>query len=154
MIEKIIDFYFRKPILIDFCLSILVGIGMCKLKILAVHSFEEEKVKDLSSDICGVCLTAAGFILTILTLIVTFKNSDYATKSKFYDSPYYFQTTKHLKNGVKVLIGISFLGYVLLNFYFDNSQYLKYFNTLSIVLVFLTLWRCLLILSKIIRMQS
>ena len=83
-----------------------------------------------TSDIANVSFTSAGFVLTFLTLLVSFKSSLNPFKREkgttledsynnvslfnlFLSSELYNETIKHLKNGVKELILVAIIGYVL-----------------------------------------
>jgi hypothetical protein len=62
---------------------------------------------------------------------------------------------KHLKNCIKSLIFISLLGFLLKIFLNNYFKYLLFFyNIIGIAIVIFTLWRCLLILGKILEMQE
>jgi len=119
----------------------------------------------MASDISNIGFTSAGFVLTFLTLLITFKSSSTTSKERgnetdtlfnlFLATALYEETIKHLKNAVKSLIFMAIIGYsfkLLLN---PTYQYLTYyFNISGVFLTAITLWRCLIILTKILKMQK
>ena len=161
-----LDRYFVRPLFWDYTIaSLLVAAGYFlfykKLLIIPNESF----YLSITSDLSTVSLTSAGFILTLLTVLITFKSSsDISNQSVeipkstfefFFASSLYFETVKHFKNCIKSLVLIAIIGFSLKLILTENSRYFLYFyNILSLVVIVLTLWRCLLILSKILEMQK
>lgn len=161
-----LDRYFRNPILYDYFLGILISI--CPLYMYLVGYFKLPKIDhtlSTSSDLSTISLTLAGFILTLLTILITFKASSKLNKDTnsenetvfdlFFATDLYFETTKHLKNCIKSLLFISVLGYTLKLLLSEISlKYLFFSNSLGLVILVLTLWRSVLILTKIIDLQK
>ena len=119
----------------------------------------------ITSDLSNVGLTSAGFILTLLTVLITFKSSSKITKENytnnnslfelFFTSDLYFLTVKILKNCIKSLIFISVFGYCLkIGLTQNKLQFTFFYNIFGLTIISLTLWRCLLILTKILKMQE
>jgi hypothetical protein len=163
-----LDIYFRRPVLWDYISALVIcfvgGILFDKGYLVIP---KEDYVMSMASDLSNISLTLAGFILTLLTVLITFKSgtskrpeqdnleSDNTTVFElFFSSDLYFQTVKHFKNCIKSLIIITVIGYSLkLGINQGHYSYNFFFNLFGLVIVILTLWRSLLILSKIIKMQ-
>lgn len=170
---RIIDSYFRYSVLIDIFLALLAA-AVCYA--LVCYGFvvtpNESLLLSTTSDIANVAFTSAGFVLTFLTLLVSFKISAKPFKKKkkedaegaykrhtlfdlFLNSPLYTETIRHLKNGVKELIVIAILGYVLkLSVPTVHFSYLLYFVVAAIVFIAIVLWRSLLVLSGVLSVQD
>lgn len=161
-----LDLYFKKPIFWDYFLCMIfcaTSIYLVKKNIIILPSKEE--TISITSDITNISLTLAGFILTILTVLITFKSSSKQEKidiendetvfNLFFASGYYFVTVKHIKNCLNSLIFISVIGFIIKLFLpVDYKQQGFYFNIIGLVIIILTISRCVLILSKILDLQE
>lgn len=161
-----IDSYFKRPLVWDFSIGIsfsVITIFLFEKGILSLP--KEEYILSIASDLSMIALTLSGFILTLLTVLITFKSGSKVTKDAnceneslfelFFATDLYFQTVKHFKNCVKSLIFIAVFGYSLkLGLNSKSYSYIYFYNILSLVIIVFTLWRSLLILSKIIKMQK
>lgn len=164
--NRLIDFYFKRPLIFDYLIGLLVVI-ILKISIDKKPDLlpDYEQLIETISDLANISLTSAGFILTLLTLIITFKSSnklkieDASTKNSrfeiFFASKLYFETTKHLKNCIKSLLVISLFGYLFKLMVDEKLKiFLFLYSVLSLTVLLMTLWRCLLILSAILRLQK
>ena len=162
--------YIKKPLLYDLMLIAL----FISLKYY-VTSFKQceivlnlDNLKAILSDTINTSISLAGFVLASLTIIVTFKDNinhkDISNKIKDHEDLSGMElifTSKHYKRIVGVfswscfiflslffLLTLSriFLDVIQLNLVFDLI-------IIAIVLVTLTIFRCLLILHKIIQIQ-
>src|SRR5690606_32803109 len=117
----------------------------------------KEDVISITTDVTTISLTLTGFILTLLTVLITFKTSSKAKKIEiesseslfnlFFASGYYYETVKLLKNCIKSLIFIAIVGFSLKLFLLDKYKpYTFFFNIIGLCIILLTIWRCLLIL--------
>lgn len=161
-----IDRYFKRPVFWDYFLAIsMSGIIMLLLKRNVFHIPKEEIILSIASDLSTVSLTLSGFILTLLTVLISFKSTAKSRKDIklesdtlyeiFYSTDLYFETVRHLKNAIISLTFIAIIGFGLkLTLESRFYIFLFIFNLLSLVVIFFTLWRCLLILSKIIKIQK
>lgn len=158
-----LDNYFKRPVLWDCLFSGLVV--ACAYFMNYYNQFEMPKREQLLSsttDITTICFTSAGFIFTIITILITFKSSIRTTKENadqnesvfevFFVSELYFESVRHLKNCVKTLMVIAILGFLLKLSTIENLK-LFLFCILGVTIVSLTLWRCLLIMTKILVLQ-
>lgn len=162
----IIDKYFIRPLFWDYFLALSLVMGAYSLfRQGYLHLSKELDSVEMATDLSGVSLTSTGFILTLLTVLISFKSSSRLSKANynesntsfeiFFASNLYFETVKHLKNCIKSLIIISVLGYTLKLSLSDVSiKYLYFYNVGGLTIVVLTLWRCLVILSKVLKMQK
>lgn len=162
---KVLNTYFIYPIIFDISISAFFAMVFDKLiqkdiLILPKRDFILSSV----SDIANISFSSTGFILTILTVLITFKaGSRNKNKIKNYDSaldyffhtPLYAQTTYHLKNCIKSLVMLAVTGYLLKITISDPfTIYLFHFLIFSISVLALTLTRCLLILNKVLELQN
>lgn len=159
----ILDYYFRKPVFWDYfiatAIQCILSIAFLKDKLI-LPSSEDSYI--LTGDLTNISLTMAGFILTIITVLITFKdNSKIDTVketdvfSKFFKTPYYTETLKHLKNSLKSIIFVAASGFFIRLFF--SAQYKDYFffyNAFGLIITILTVWRCMLILTRILLLQN
>lgn len=160
----ILDIYFKKPIFWDYLIAI-VFIFVLVLLLLG-NKIELPEVQDslsLTSDMTTIALTLVGFILTILTVLITFKdnsntkinNEDTPVFSKFFSTDYYYETVRHLKNAIKSITLIAVLGFCFKLFLPKELHiYLFFYNVFGLTIIILTIYRCLLILGKILELQK
>lgn len=162
----ILDRYFRRPILYDYLISIIIGIILFLTSNYGIFNLpKDERSLSMTSDLANVGLTSAGFILTLLTVLITFKSSSNINKKNyseddslfdlFFASDLYFTTVRILKNCIKSLILISVIGQALkLGLPKEYLKFVFFYNVLGLVIIAMTLYRCLLILTKILKMQK
>lgn len=162
----ILDKYFKNPILWDYLIALLISAILFHLNCRNyIHLPTSERSLSMTSDLSNIGLTCTGFILTLLTVLITFKSSSKITKENytndnslfeiFFASDLYFMTVKILKDCIKSLIFISVFGYSLkLGLKKEYLEYTFFYNVLGLTIIALTLWRCLMILSKILKMQE
>lgn len=161
-----IDRYFKHPIFWDYFLSIIGITTALFLQHKGVITMpKEEYVYSIISDLSTVSLTMVGFILTLVTVLISFKSSrkiaQPSDKEKdsvfdiFFASILYFDTIKHLKNGIKSLTVVALTGYTL-KLTVDHLKYeiLFLFCFGAIVIMIMTIGRSLFILSQIIKIQQ
>lgn len=162
----ILDKYFHRPLFWDYSIAIII-VALVKL-LLTVERIKipkEESLFSISSDIANVSFTSAGFIITLVTVLVTFKSNTSITKNNytpsntlfemFYASDLYFETIKQFMKCIKSLILISISCYFIKLFIsYNKAEILFLFCSAGIFIVTITLWRCLLILSKILKLQK
>ena len=165
--------YFSYPIFWDLMIGIIITSAFYILVILCfVEIPKDEVLLSIVTDISNIGFTSAGFVLTFLTLLVSFKISAKPIKKKkrntledtykkesifnlFLNSQLYSETIRHLKNGVKELLVISIIGFTLkimvANF---KNELFFYFSIFGIVIITLVLWRSLLVLSGVLTVQE
>lgn len=161
-----LNVYFRRPILGDIFIAVFfTAVVTYMYRRLGITLPKSEMVLSTISDLSTVSLTLAGFILTLLTVLISFKSSSKprdeikllkdSIYEIFFASNLYFETVKHLKNAVLSLTILAIFGYSLK--LLIGAQFISIimiYIVFSLVIVFLTLWRCLFILSKIIEIQK
>ena len=161
-----LDWYFKKTLIVDYTLSILISLVVyyCYIH----YKFTLPKVEVLLSitgDLSTISLTFAGFILTLLTILVTFKTGVQAPTDEnqhivplfdiFFSTPLYFKTITLLKNAIKSLIFIAMIGYVAKLILRDQNLYFLFFyDIIAVCIITLTLWRNLTILNLILALQK
>ena len=161
-----IDKYFIRPIFWDYLLSFLVVTVVFFLRSKGLITLpKEDYVYSIISDLSTVSLTMVGFILTLVTVLVSFKSSgnkepiEEVSKNSvfevFFSSRLYFDTLRHLKNGIKSLTLVALSGYTLkLTVDHLNYEVLFFFCFGAIIVIIMTIGRSLLILSQIIKIQQ
>lgn len=161
-----IDKYFKNPLFWDYFIGLFIITFVKSLLCFDKLSIPSNNIIfSISSDISNISFTSAGFIITLTTVLVTFKGGSRITKENydstnsifelFFVSDLYFDTIKHLKNCIKSLIILSVLGYIIKLFFSCNKdEYLFLYCVMGILIIAITLWRCLLILTKILNLQK
>lgn len=161
-----LDKYFNRPLFWDYSLSIIiVSIFLYLYSIGEIFLPSFDRSISITSDLANVGLTSAGFILTLLTVLITFKSSSTINQNNyteentvfelFFTSRLYTVTVIILKNCIKSLIFISVLGFsIKLSLLQQHLHFSFFYNIFGLCIITLTLWRCLLILSKIMKMQA
>ena len=164
MKTRLLNIYFKAPIIIDYILSIILFLIIFLLqKKIKFGIPSNEIILSVISDLSNVSLTITGFILTLLTLLITFKSSlklkiedvtnDDSKFDIFFASELYFETNKHLKNAMKSLLFIAIIGYAIKLISISNEFIIYFFSVIMLVVLILTLLRCLLILNLILNYQ-
>lgn len=162
----ILDKYFKQPIFWDYLVSTILTIIFVVITNYNIINFPKiDRSISITSDLSNVGLTSAGFILTLLTVLITFKSNVKISKENytendsifelFFASDLYSLTVKILKNCIKSLIFISVFGYILkIGLPQDKLKLTFFYNIFGLSIIAMTLWRCLLILTKILKMQE
>lgn len=162
----ILDKYFKQPLFWDYLISLILTSMFIVLNTFDLIELPKiDRSLSITSDLSNVGLTSAGFILTLLTVLITFKSSSKISKESYNDSDSLFElfftsnlyamTVKILKNCIKSLIFISVFGFCLkIGLPQVKLQYTFFYNIFGLAIIALTLWRCLLILTKILKMQE
>lgn len=71
-----LDLYFKKPLLWDYIFSIILIIIFYFLNLKGYVTIPQENyLIGIISDLSNISLTSGGFILTLLTVLITFKSS-------------------------------------------------------------------------------
>lgn len=161
-----LDRYFHKPLFWDYAIAVVIMTAVYMLYVKCIFIIPKESYfLPIATDLTNISLTSAGFILTLLTVLITFKSGSDVPKTEFengrttfelfFASSLYFETVKHLKNCIKSLIFISLVGFSLkLGLTETNRAPLYFYTILGLVVLVMTLWRCLLILTKVLEMQK
>ncbi len=166
----ILDLFFSKPFKYDILFATLITAIAYYLnykRIIDINSYSN--VIKIASDVGKSCITIAGFVLTILTIVVSFKNAiDSKTNIEkelksidkiskidlFFSSALYFKTVKVLLQSITGLVIVFVL--FLFIFLFENSlaQYFKFYATVfGLIIAILIFLRCILTLKLIIKLQ-
>lgn len=167
---KILDKYIKHPLLYDLIIVtvFIIGKHLLSSKEIITISVPIETLKSMISDIISTTISLAGFILASLTIIVTFKDNinhkeihnKIQEKNELSGMELLF-TSKHYKRIVGVF---SWSCIIFLTIFFIVSIVKLFLDTIVndyifdiIIISFITLsatiFRCLLILHKIIKIQ-
>lgn len=158
--------YFRYPVFIDYTIAAIVCLFFSVLNerdILLIK--KDSDYGAITTDLSTIALTLAGFVLTLLTVLITFKtgaripNEDNREEvplfDYFFSSKLYFDTINLLKNCIKSLIFIAILGFTLkLLLPAEYLHLLFYSNILGLIIIVTTLLRSLAILTSIVNLQK
>ncbi|TCN61068.1 hypothetical protein D0809_04090 [Flavobacterium circumlabens] len=162
----ILDRYFKRPLIWDFFMALLLSvIGFILVYKNIIFRPQADDSIAIITDITNISLTMSGFILTLLTVLITFKGSSKITKVEvdskeplfdlFFVTGLYHETVRHLKNCIKSLIIVAIIGFTIKIF---SPESLKtnifYFNIFGFTVIMLTITRCLLILGKVMDLQK
>jgi hypothetical protein len=161
-----IDNYFNRPLLYDYSLALIACLIFLVLN--NTQNFDlpsAETTLSTTTDLSTVSLTLAGFVLTLLTVLITFKtgaripngiqNNDVPLFDLFFSTNLYYQTIDLLKGCIKSLMFIAVLGFSLkLLIYPSFTKYIFFSNVTVLIIIVMTLWRSLLILTKIVNLQK
>ena len=161
-----IESYFKRPFLYDYSTAIVVCAIIYYLnRTERIDLPSAETTISTTTDLATIALTLAGFVLTLLTVLITFKtgakipngsnNDNIPLFDIFFSTNLYYKTIGLLKGCIKSLIFVAVLGFSLK--LFVNPPYVKYIffsNILGLIIIVATLWRSLLILTNIVNLQK
>ncbi len=163
---KLLNFYIKRPLLYDLLICFILVV-MVQLIESPGNTITAAKAESSFSDIVNTSISLAGFILAALTIIVTFKdnishkeNSSEKPKVEMSGLELLF-SSKHYKRIVGVfswaafIFVLLFLVYSLLKLFIDKIPSIYYLELVicGIVLITMTIFRSLLILYKVIKLQ-
>lgn len=163
---KLLDKYFKRPLLYDYMISAII-IG----SLISLEWFNKiqipcaTKSEGFASDLGAIGLTVSGFILTLITILLTLKSGQILSNEElkntsspfriFLASPMYNRSVDILKYGVLSLVSISLLLYTLkLTLSSEYIGYIFYFNILGLVMILMTFLRCFYVIGLIMKMQQ
>ena len=163
----LLDKYFTRPVFWDYVIATILVVLASFFNYNGFFCFPSDTDSlDIATDLTNIGLTSSGFILTLLTVMITFKSSSSSLNKQnitdsnsifelFFVSDLYFETVKHLKNCFKSMIVISVVGFFFKIVISETYRYFFFFyNIICLTIIAMTLWRCILILSKVLDMQS
>lgn len=163
---KILDWYYKRPILIDYAIAALViGLFFLINEYLNLEIIKANVNNDLSIDIGAIGLTVSGFILTLVTILITFKSGEILSDNSldndsnpfkiFLGSALYKKSINILKYGVLSLVTISIAIFILKLFSGNiSSKYILSANIVGIIIISTTFIRCFYVLNIILKMQD
>jgi hypothetical protein len=161
-----LDRYFKYPVIADATLGLVLNLVLWLLFKAGSITLPEKTIDvSISTDISTIALTLAGFVLTLLTVLVTFKTAakvpneydafNTSVFDRFFSSSYYGRTIELLKGSIVILIFVSVLGFVLkLTLRGNCINYIFFANCFGLLIIVTTLWRCLIILTNIVKLQQ
>lgn len=163
---KILDWYYRRPILIDYLTaSIVIGLFFLINNQLGLNIIEVNIDNDISIDIGAIGLTVSGFILTLVTILITFKSGEILSDNRldnesspfkiFLRSTLYKKAINILKYAVLSLVMISVAIFILKIFSGNvRAEYILGANIIGIIIISTTFIRCFYVLNIILKMQD
>ncbi|SHL41606.1 hypothetical protein [Flavobacterium xanthum] len=162
----ILDKYFKRPFLWDSSFAVLftiLGYLLVYKQIIIIPKIDD--CISITTDVINISLTMSGFILTLLTVLITFKGGSKINKLEidsketlfdlFFATGLYHETVRHLKNCIKSLIIVAIIGFTVKIFCPETFKpNIFYFNIFGFTIIMMTISRCLLILEKIMDLQK
>ncbi len=161
-----IDRYFRQPLVYDYFITLVSCAMLYYLYLKEIISLPIETTSiSMSTDVSTIALTLAGFVLTLLTVLITFKTGakivnnsnqeDLPLFDLFFSTPLYFKTVDLLKGAIISLVFVAVVGFGMkLILRGEFVKYIFFANVLGLFIITVTLWRSLLILTKIVNLQK
>lgn len=161
-----IDIYFRRPLLYDYLFCSLITGGLYILYVRHLISIPKAEASvSTTTDLATIALTLAGFVLTLLTVLITFKtgaripnaedNENIPLFDLFFSTGLYYRTTSLLRGCIKSLLFVAILGFTLKLFLTEAlTKYIYFANVIGLIIIATTLSRSLLILTNIINLQK
>jgi hypothetical protein len=157
-----LDRYFKRPVLWDAliatALTLLFVLLVCR-HVIALSDWVT--LNTWVGDLASASITAAGFMLTCLTVLLTFKRSmpgrseaDDPTFNQFFDSALYYMSVSILKWCVYAALLVSTAAYVIRMLNLPHSSCLIEFLVFGRVILLLSLWRCAMVLGLILKLQK
>ena len=135
-----LDRYFRYPVLWDYVFASIASAISYYLVLKHMLTLPTaERIYSTVSDLANTSLTLAGFVLTLLTVLISFKssskmiNEDIKSTDTLFDV---FFSSKQLTNICRCLI------------------FLFFFSFFAVTIILFTLWRCIVILNQIVKLQQ
>lgn len=176
--KQILNIYIRRPLLWD----IVITIALCYLYSFLIKkfsfslNFDEDIIASILSDLIGTSISLAGFVLASLTIIVTFKDnisqkiesnnnqnknnlnnpnqSSTSGIALLFSSKHYGRIVGVFTWAVFIYLGL-FLVLSFLKLFLGKIpiDYFAYICIIPIVLITFTIFRSVLVLYKIIKLQ-
>ncbi|GAA3724078.1 hypothetical protein GCM10022422_01310 [Flavobacterium ginsengisoli] len=162
----ILDTYFKRPLFWDFLIALLLSVlGFVLVYKKIILKPQASDSITIITDVTNISLTMSGFILTLLTVLITFKGGSKITKIEvdskeplfdlFFVTGLYHETVRHLKNCIKSLIVVAIIGFTIKIFFPESLKTdVFYFNIFGFTIIIFTITRCLLILGKVMDLQK
>ena len=163
---KILEWYYKRPILIDYLIStVVIGLFFFVDEQLDLKILKKNIDNDISFDIGAIGLTVSGFILTLVTILITFKSGEILSDKHldndsnpfkiFLGSALYKKSIDILKYGVLSLVVVSISIFILKMFSGNiGAKYILGSNIMGIIIISTTFIRCFYVLNIILKMQE
>jgi len=158
----ILDHYMDRPILWDGVIATgLTAAAGYLIWIGRLSAPDLDSAGGLVSDMSNAGFTASGFILTVLTILVTFKGLSPVTPKiesasvfeLFFHTDLYHRSVTIIKNCVYAVLFVSGSGYLARLLFPSHVLPMIAVFVFATTVILLSLWRCTLVLSKILRLQ-
>lgn len=158
---RLLDLYYKIPIVLDIIANLLL---LTLIYVLDKNEIFSLQINYQTNDISTVGLTLSGFVLTILTILISFKINTKKENGKtvyttgfdiFLNSKLYDKALSILKKGVILLMVVSFINLSVSNLLIDFYKiYGVYLNVSCLFFVIVTFFRCFYILNLILKTQN
>lgn len=158
----ILDYYMDRPILWDGIIATgLTAAAGYLIWTGRLFAPDLDSAGGLVSDMSNAGFTASGFILTVLTILVTFKGLSPVTPKVvsasvfelFFHTDLYHRSVTIIKNCVYAVLFVSGAGYLVRLICPNHILPMIAVFVFATTVILLSLWRCTLVLSKILRLQ-
>lgn len=160
--KKILDLYYKRPIIIDFIIIIIGWIASSNIHLINFTYPDQSGSLSLMSSLIGTMISLAGFILAALTIIVTFKSSiiakgiDEATNALelLFSSRHYNSIVKVFKDSIIEFVCYSLISYCIWQSYANFSPIVLGKVVMSLIgIIALNVLRSLFMLFKILSLK-
>jgi len=162
--RKVLNIYIRRPLLWDiFFTGVLCYLAYYIINLFNIRvSIDSELIKSIMSDLISTSISLAGFVLASLTIIVTFKdNLSHKNQGVDQSGIGLLFSSKHYRSIVSiftwaVMIFLALFLFLSLSKLFVSKlpvEYSLYFCIIPITITTLTIFRTILVLYNIIKLQ-
>lgn len=162
--RKILNTYIKRPVLWDIILTAFCCYlySLCISKFCVTLNYDMELIKSIISDLISTSISLAGFVLASLTIIVTFKdNISNKPKTDEVNGIELLFSSKHYGRIVGVFSWAVFVFLLLFLLLALSKLFISkvpqtiaiYFCLVPISIISLTIFRSILVLYSIIRLQ-
>ena len=160
IMNKLLDIYYKRPLFYDILLTVILV--ACSIY-LNENDFLNFSFDCDSKEVAGLGVTVSGFILTILSILISLKSNQNETSKKINYSPFeiflasklYGKSISVLKKGVIILLFVSFLTLSFSTLLKEQyCVYGLYFNITCLFLILLVFLRSFYLLNLIFKMQN
>ena len=165
--KKLLEAYYKRPILYDYILAAVISIGahLC-IEGNVITAPNTENSLDFASDIGTAGLTISGFLLTLITILMTLKSNEIINGDNelsndspsfkiFLKSKLYVRSIEILINGVFSLVMICFIIFGIRMLFSKELEHIFfYLNIIGLLIILSTFLRCFYVLNLILKMQK
>lgn len=162
MKDTLLNKYFVRPIFWDYTIGlVLVGALYYSTSKGFVQQPKKDFLLSMLSDISNIGFTVTSLLLTILTILITFKSSSTSSKKRkrlfdlFFSSKLYHETASHFKNSLFSLLILSTMGYMIKFLLHEKHLTAIYlFSFFAITILIMTILRSAIQLTLVMKLQK
>ncbi len=170
--NKLLDGYYKRPLLWDLLIATLACLAiewLLRPRLSFLHFPKCDTVLDLLSDLANTSISLAGFVLAALTIVVTFrdnmhhkeatldvkKREELSALELLFLSRHYYGIVKVFSWATLILVAVFIVAAMLKLAHVEFGDVPLFYGALFLMMVLsLTILRCLFVLFRIVRLQS